>query len=311
MSRPPVPEAALALAAGAGLSLAAKRALQFDWQVFADWCAARDTQPFPAAAELAHTFLEEQAQKGKKVATLARYRASIAKIHKKQRQPSPFSTEWATDAWMEIKREFGAAQDKKREATLDFAKAIVGKGISAVRDRAILNFGLMTALRGTELCSLDVSDLEFRKEGVVVQVRHSKTDQFSEGRTIGIEYAPDKKICPVRAIEAWIEAAELKSDGPLLRKVDDGRVTKERLTSADIADVVKNAARVLGLDPDNYGSHSLRIGYVTEAIKAGQDWTTIMEQTGHKKIETVKRYARVAADPFKKSRTSDLYKRDK
>lgn len=303
-----IPSDPLATAAGAGLSAASKRALQFDWQVFVEWCGRRKAAPYPATAELAHEFLQAQAEEGKTVATLARYRASIAKIHKKQRVPSPFSVEWATDAWMELKRAYGTAQNQKSEATLELMKTVKGKDAQAVRDRAILSFGLMTALRGTELCSLDVSDLEFRKEGVVVNVRHSKTDQFGEGRVIGIEYAPDKATCPVLAVKEWIKILDGKSI-PLFRRIDEGKIGT-RMTAADVSEVVKAAARASGLDPDKFGSHSLRIGYVTEGIKAGLDWATIMEQTGHKKIETVKKYARVAADPFKKSKTSALYRKD-
>jgi site-specific recombinase XerD len=297
----------LVTAAGAGLSDSAKRALKFDWQVFTEWCATRNAEPFPATPELAHTFIVEQAN-NKSVATLARYRATIGKIHKKHRQPSPFGVEWASDAWMEVKREHGAAQNKKQAATLEFAKSVVGKHPAAVRDRAILTFGLMTALRGSELCALTLDDLEFRKEGVVVQIRNSKTDQFGEGRVIGIEYAPNKKNCPVRAVKAWIDLLD-DTTGPLLRRIEDGQITDEGMTATMISDVVKSVAVVNGLDAKKYGSHSLRIGYINEAIKAGQDWSTIMEQTGHKKLETVKGYARVAADPFKKSRTGEIYKR--
>jgi len=299
----------VAAAAGAGLSEAAKLALRFDWQVFSAWCVSRGVPSLPATPEDAHEFIVEQS-KTKKMATLARYRASISKIHKKGKTPSPFATEWAADAWKDIKREKGSAQVQKKAATLLFASA-GGSSPAQVRDHAVLTFGLMTALRGTELCALDIDDLEFREEGVVVQIRRSKTDQFGEGRVIGIEFSPDKKTCPVLAVKAWVKM--LGTDrGPLFRSLlSNGQPGPHRMGRDTVALVVKTAAAAAGLDPAKFGAHSLRIGYVTEAITAGQDWVTIMEQTGHKKLETVKKYARVAADPFKKSKTSELYKKEK
>ena len=60
--------------------------------------------------------------------------------------------------------------------------------LSEVRDRALLLAGFAGAFRRSELVGLDVTDLEFNREGLIVNIRRSKTDQAGQGRKIGIPY---------------------------------------------------------------------------------------------------------------------------
>jgi integrase len=85
------------------------------------------------------------------------------------------------------------------------------------RDRALLLIGFAGAFRRSELVSLDVEDLAFEREGVVVTLRRSKTDPVGQGRKIGIPLGSGK-TCPVRALERWMEASRIE-EGPLFRPV--------------------------------------------------------------------------------------------
>jgi integrase len=88
-----------------------------------------------------------------------------------------------------------------------------------VRDRALLLLGFAGAMRRSELVSLDVDDLARADEGLVIRIRKSKTDQVQAGRKVGIPYGTAKETCPVRAIDAWLEAAGIE-EGPLFRPVN-------------------------------------------------------------------------------------------
>lgn len=57
-------------------------------------------------------------------------------------------------------------------------------GVSGARDKALLLVGFAGAFRRSELVALEVSDLRFMRKGVLIHVRHSKTDQEGEGRTV-------------------------------------------------------------------------------------------------------------------------------
>src|SRR5262245_6231937 len=73
------------------------------------------------------------------------------------------------------------------------------------RNRALLLLGFAGAFRRSELVALNVEDLEFQRNGVVVTLRRSKTDQEGESRRIGVPYGSIELTCPVRALQAWLE----------------------------------------------------------------------------------------------------------
>ncbi len=83
------------------------------------------------------------------------------------------------------------------------------------------------------------------------------------------------------------------AEGPLFRPVDRrGVVGPGRLSDRAVALVVKRAALAAGLDPDRYAGHSLRAGLATSAAAAGASERSIMDQTGHRSVATVRRYIR-------------------
>jgi integrase len=170
--------------------------------------------------------------------------------------------------------------------------AMLPDKLIGVRDRALLLVGFAGAFRRSELVSLDVGDVEIRREGLLVTLRRSKTDQEAAGREVAIPYGSNPDTCPVRALEAWLEASGI-ADGPLWRAVDKGgRLQPGRLSDKAVALVVKKRAEAAGLDPDLYAGHSLRAGLATAAAAAGASERSIMEQTGHKSVQTVRRYIR-------------------
>jgi integrase len=158
-----------------------------------------------------------------------------------------------------------------------------------VRDRALLLVGFAGGMRRSEVVALDVDDVEFRRKGMLIRIRRSKTDQEGKGREIGIFAGSRAQSCPVRAMKAWLYMRG-KHDGPLFT----GRKEGSRLVVAVVSLVVKRCVKLLGLDPRGYGAHSLRAGFVTAAAEAGMPETLIMQRTGHKSVQTVAKYVRPA-----------------
>lgn len=58
--------------------------------------------------------------------------------------------------------------------------------------------------------------------------------------------------------------------------------------------VLKRALRLIGEDPDSFGAHSLRAGFVTAAAEAGASEISIIQRTGHRSVATVLGYVRPA-----------------
>jgi site-specific recombinase XerC len=72
------------------------------------------------------------------------------------------------------------------------------------RDQAVLLFGFSTALRRSNIATVEISDIEFRPEGFVVHIRKEKQDQTGVGRYIGVPNGKHPDTCPVQALKAWL-----------------------------------------------------------------------------------------------------------
>jgi integrase len=139
---------------------------------------------------------------------------------------------------------------------------------------------------------LDVEDCSFGKDGLTVTLRRSKTDQDGAGRKVGIPYGSNPETCPVRTIQEWLEQGAVSS-GPLFRSINrHGQVQPGRLSPIDVARVVKKLAERAGLDPAKYAGHSLRAGHATAAAISRASERSIMNQTGHRSVQMVRRYIR-------------------
>jgi integrase len=142
------------------------------------------------------------------------------------------------------------------------------------------------------LVGLVVEDCAFGKDGLTVTLRRSKTDQAGAGRKIGIPYGSNPETCPVRVIQSWLEQAGI-STGPLFRAINrHGQVQAGKLSGIDVARVVKKLAERAGLNAPKYAGHSLRSGHATSAAVAGASERSIMNQTGHRSVQMVRRYIR-------------------
>jgi len=165
--------------------------------------------------------------------------------------------------------------------------------LRTVRDRALLLLGFAGALRRSELVGLQYEDLRFTDEGLVLTIRHSKTDQEREGQTVGIPYGSHPETCPVRAVRTWLERSQVDS-GFLFRAIGRwGReVTAKPICDHQLAKIIKTLARQAGLDPLAFSAHSLRSGLATSAAEGGATERSIMEQTRHKSLKQLRQYIR-------------------
>jgi site-specific recombinase XerD len=80
----------------------------------------------------------------------------------------------------------------------------------------------------------------------------------------------------------------------VFRRVWKGVRIGGRLSDKSVSDIVKRYVRGVKLDPDLFGGHSLRAGFVTSALEHGADLFKVMDVTRHKRIETLRGYDRRA-----------------
>jgi len=114
-------------------------------------------------------------------------------------------------------------------------------------------------------------------------------------------YATDWKYfalwCEERGIAA-LPASDETVALYLTDKLNRGyRVTLRPMNPCNVTAILKRAVAAIGLDPRRFGAHSLRAGFVSEAIERGAREFTVARQTGHRSLTTLRRYYR-PEDPF-------------
>lgn len=270
------------------------RAYRADWQHFCIWCNNHNQKTTPASPETVALYLSDLAGQGMKASTLQRRISAISQAHQFAGHDTPTQEKPVRSVMAGIRRVHGTAQKGKAPTMTDDIRAMVAAlpdNLLGIRDRALLLVGFAGAFRRSELVALNVSDMDFKGEGLVVTLRHSKTDQEGAGRKIGIPYGSNPATCPVRALKAWLEASNI-NEGAVFRTMNRHGHVKERLTGQGVAIVVKRRAHAAGLEPNDYAGHSLRAGLATSAAVAGVSERSIMNQTGHKSVNMVRKYIR-------------------
>jgi integrase len=235
------------------------------------------------------------ADDGVKVATIALGLAAIDAAHKAFGHHPCSKHPVVERTWKGIRRQRGAPQRRVAAiAPRELAKmsAVQPESLVGLRTRALLVIGFAGAFRRSELAALDVADVAFADDGVVITLPRSKTDQEGQGTKVGLPHGSSALTCPVRALRAWLAASKLQQ-GALFRSfAPHGGPMGQRLAAADVARIVKRAAKAAGLDPAHYSGHSLRAGLATAAARAGKSDRAIMAQGRWTTRTMVDRYVR-------------------
>ena len=246
----------------------------------------------PASPECVATYLARYAAI-LSCTTLSRRVAAIGRAHITQGLPSPVQSKLVSATLRGIRRLRGRPPRQAAPLQLsDVVRLVSGlKGLRGLRDKALLLIGFAGALRRSELVSLDVGDVQFVAEGVMIRLRRSKTDQEGHGRVVAIPCTGGRD-CPTCALRAWQQQA-LIATGALFRRVNRyDQLLAQRLSAQSVALIIKERAAAAGLNADRYSGHSLRAGFATNAAHAGASTFSIRAQTGHKSDAMLQRYIR-------------------
>lgn len=227
------------------------------------------------------------------LSTLSRRLVAIGRAHSDKGFKSPTDSPLVRAMLQGVRRSSDRAV--RQVAPLqksDLLKMVRGlTDLRGVRDSALLLLGFAGAFRRSELVALDVDDVRFSDEGMLVRLRRSKTDQAGQGRVIAIPRVRGRH-CPTQMLQDWLRTAEI-SDGAIFRQINRyGQILPKRLSPSSVALIVKQRAEAAGLDPTRLSGHSLRAGFATNAARQGASLSSIREQTGHKSDAMLQRYIR-------------------
>ncbi len=210
-------------------------AIRSDTAIWSAWCSDHGHVPLPAAPAALVAFVDDMAAT-RAVATVRRYTASIAHLHRAAKLADPTKHETVKLAMKRIAKANGTRQKQAAPLTrdkIDKMIAACGDDLLGLRDRALIAVAYDTLCRRSELVALEVSD--FDDDGTVL-IRKSKTDQEAAGMVRFLAHDTCQHLV------AWVSAAEIR-EGALFRAVrKGGKAINGALSGEDVRRIFKRRA---------------------------------------------------------------------
>jgi integrase/recombinase XerC len=277
----------------ANLSAHTIRAYLGDLDSFFDHLERLDVNDF-ATLELAHirSWLANQQVKGGARTTLSRRATSIRLF-----------TKWATKKGYLVKDVGATLATPKGARTLpdvltvadaslamDAMAARVGEedGPISKRDAAMLEILYASGARVSELCGLDLEDIDYARSTIRVLGKGNKE------RTIPIGNPA------MRSLELWLKnGRELLVGAKSERAVFLGARGK-RIDQRTVRTMVYHALAALE-GAEKMGPHALRHSAATHLLEGGADLRTVQEILGHASLATTQIYTHVSTERLQKA----------
>jgi integrase/recombinase XerD len=167
------------------------------------------------------------------------------------------------------------ALSKTLEGATIIAKSKARQG--PVRDQCIIELALGTGLRVSEISQLKLEDIDLKRGGNSLIVRHGKGD-----RQRVVKFSSKLKNLIVEYIEYRKKNSEFLFPSE----------RQEYMSSNGIQKVFKKWAKKAGL-PARYSIHSCRHYYATALLKISKNLRLVQLQCGHASPQTTTVYAQV------------------
>jgi integrase/recombinase XerC len=191
----------------------------------------------------------------------------------------------ATDAGAQLaspKAQRGLPAVLREDQAADLMTTPPADGPIALRDRLVLELLYATGIRVSELCGLDVDDVDAARHLVRVLGKGAKERAVPYGQPAQ------------RALDAWLrhgrpEIAAAHSGSALLLGAKGGR-----LNATTVRQLVAAYAQAAGLA--HLSPHGLRHSAATHLLTGGADLRTVQELLGHSSLSSTQIYTHVSIE---------------
>lgn len=244
-----------------------------DLRQFSEWCAGKGIRSFPAEPDVVASWAGFLARKKRlKFSQIDRKVSAISAAHVALKHDSPCLDSVVKNVMLGIKSGLEADHGATAAITPADLRAIMTDAPRTMRwrrNKAMLLLGFSAGLRKSELVEVRIEGLRFDDDGLFMAIP-GRIAQAVE--TVKIPKVQGK-LCTVGAVARWIAASGI-TGGYLFRSVhDDGVVDIDQdrhVPEKLVTKIVKQAVKIIGLDPQRYTSKSLRIGYAEAVHMAAQ-----------------------------------------
>lgn len=170
-----------------------------------------------------------------------------------------------------------------------FYEAIMFKSAFSLAFFGFLRIGEISFVnKCTEQHIVNISDIELDEDRfeVSVKISSSKTDQFGKSTTLVLSKVSDNEVCVYKHLKSYLNIRP-NVQGQLFCHLNHKKLTRFQFLS-----VMKLALKFLNLNPDDFNTHSLRIGAATNAYIEGKSDEEI-KIMGRWKSNSFKTYIRI------------------
>jgi integrase len=286
------------------------RAYALETACFAAWATHHGVPAIPADPRVVRAYLRELADSGRDAqdlppqrqqrapggplgyGSLMRALSAICTAHVRGGYASLWKHPMIVEMRNTLASEKGERGTQKNPIRTDLLLQLIdamGTDLRGLRDRAILLVGWQGGgRRRSEIVAAEVAHFEDVAGGVHWLIPKSKTDQTRKGLVVPLPFGDHPTYCPVRALKAWLAAAEIER-GFVFRGIDRfGRLDEKPLSAEAVSLRIKHYVEKIGLDPKPFAGHSIRSGFM-KGVK-DKPLADAMRASGHTTAETAIHY---------------------
>ncbi len=171
-----------------------------------------------------------------------------------------------------------------RYLSYDEVALLIEKGAESARDRAILEFMYATGVRVSELCGLNIEDVDLAHMKALVRGKGKKERIVYFGKR-----AKDALLEYLRERQKIVSRRGFPEPNALF-------VTpRGRISDMTVRRILDRAAKRAGL-PKKVYPHMVRHSFATHLLEGGLELRALQELLGHKNIETTEVYTHVSIE---------------
>jgi integrase/recombinase XerC len=159
---------------------------------------------------------------------------------------------------------------------------------TSIRDVAIVELLYATGARVSEVCGLDLEDLDFHRNTIRVLGKGNKERMIPMG-------AP-----AVKALNAYINGARAELANDKSARALFLGVRGKRIDQRAVRTIVYEALSALE-GVERMGPHALRHSAATHLLEGGADLRTVQEILGHSSLATTQIYTHVSTDRLRQA----------
>ena len=240
------------------------------------WAVQHNASALPADPVVFTLYVVSLVQLARSVSAVNSAIYGVSYVHKKSGFPEPSEYPVVKQLVDVAKRVLAKPKTCKKPLTVTQMRALVARlerGTVADLQLAVMfSLGFFGFLRWDDLQHLSPDSLHFCESHVAIFLKRRKNDQFREGSWVFIARSSTPP-CPVAVLEKFLRIGNHSSGSKLFRRVQNTkcgvRLRDQPMSYSRARELLKKELQREGLDPHQFGLHSLRSGGASAAAALG------------------------------------------